>query len=380
MTTQQYISQLEKAYTNYLADVVLNKPFEPIILWGGKNKPSTTVELHDNTKQFQQFEKTDTKPGWTIEWEEWNSKKFGRQQWPKNISLLQETDLLFLLKKEREIESFKLIVKMLVEWKSDLRQWISQNVKDILPLKEVWPSITKVVDYLLANDVREYYLRSIPVPVHTKFIEKNEWLIVSLLQNLSPEKFSPSTSDIDSLLQLRKKPFLFTARWLDRECAKEFTSNMMVFGIITNDLRVANWRVDRIILTENETSLFQLPELSNTLALCSNGKTVSLFKDISLFANNNLFYWGDLDEDGFFILNHLRQYYPHAQSIMMDEATIELHEKEITIQPAKYKNMDMAGLQTHELAAYKILAGRNGRLEQEQLQHLYINNCLTALK
>ena len=65
---------------------------------------------------------------------------------------------------------------------------------------------------------------------------------------------------------------------------------------------------------------------------------------------------------------------------MMDEATIALHEKEITTQPAKYKNMEMEGLLPHEYSAYKILAERNGRLEQEQLQHLYINKCLTELK
>jgi len=379
MTKQQFISQLEKAYANYLADVVLNKPFAPIVLWGGKNKPSTTVELHDQTKLFQQLEKKPVKPGWTIEWEEWSSKKFGRQQWPASISVREETDLLFLLKKEKEAETFKLTVQMLTEWKSELPRWISQNVRDILPLKEVWSSIVKVVDYLLVNDVQEFFLRSIPVPVHTKFVKAHERLIVSLLQYLRPEKFSSQISDIENLLQLRRKPFFFTARWLDHDCAKAFTNNMIVLGITPEDLQMANWKIDKIILTENETSLYQLPELKNTLALCSNGKAVSLLENIPLLANTRLFYWGDMDEEGFFILHHLRQFYPHTQSIMMDEMTIVLHETEITIQPAKYKNIDMPALQSHEYAAYRMLAERNGRLEQEQLQYLYINNSVAAL-
>jgi hypothetical protein len=378
--TNQYMAQLEKAYTVYLAEVAFNNPFAPIVLRGGKNKPATTIELHDHTKLFQQLEKTTANPGWTIEWEEWSSKKFGRQQWPKNVSVLSETDLIFLLKKEREIETFRSIIKTLIEWRPDLRTWISQNVKDVLLLKEVWSSIIKVIDCLLVNDVREYYLRSVPVPVHTKFIKEHERIIVNLLQYLSPDKFSSQTSDIETVLQLRTKPFLFTARWLDAGCAKVFTNNMMVFGITTEDLHATNWMIERVILTENETSVYQLPELEGTLALCSNGKAVSLLKDIPLLAGDNLFYWGDMDEEGFFMLHHLRQLYPKAQSIMMDEATIALHEKEITTQPAKYKNMEMEGLLPHEYSAYKILAERNGRLEQEQLQHLYINKCLTELK
>lgn len=379
MATQQFILQLEKAYASYLADVALNKPFAPITLWGGKNKPSTTVELHDQTKFFQQSEKTASKPGWTIEWQEWSSKKFGRQQWPNTISVQLETDLLFLLKREKETETFKSTVQMLVQWKAELPRWISQNVKDILPLKEVWPSLTKVIDYLLVNNVQQYYLRSIPVPVHTKFIKENERITVSLLQYLSPEKFSNHVSDIEKLLQLRTKPFLFTARWLDADCAKAFTNNMAVFGITPEDLQNMTWRIDKVICTENETSLYQLPELHNTLALCSNGNTVSSLKNIPMLAVTKLFYWGDMDEMGFLMLHHLRQFYPHAQSVMMDEATIQLHEKEITIQPARYKATEMAGLKSYEHAAYKILAERNGRLEQEQLQHLYINKCMNEL-
>ncbi|MBV4356256.1 Wadjet anti-phage system protein JetD domain-containing protein [Pinibacter aurantiacus] len=377
MTKQQFISQLEKAYASYLADIVLGKAFASIVLRGGKNDPVTTIELHEQMKFFQQSEKTETKSGWTIEWEEWNSKKFGRQQWPKSISVQEESDLLFLLKKEKETEVFKSAVQMLTEWKPELPQWISQNVRDILPLKEVWPSLKKVVDYLLVNDVKEFYLRSIPVPVHTKFVEDHGRVIVSLLKYLKPEKFSSQISDLESLLDLRRKSFLFTARWLDRDCAKTFTNNMVVLGITPEDLQVVNWKIDKVILTENETSLYQLPELKNTLALCSNGKTVSLLKNIPLLANTRLFYWGDMDDEGFLMLNHLRQFYPLAQSVMMDQPTLDLHEAEITIQPVKYKNIDMPGLKPSEYAAYKMLAERNGRLEQEQLQHLYISKCVT---
>lgn len=36
-------------------------------------------------------------------------------------------------------------------------------------------------------------------------------------------------------------------------------------------------------------------------------------------------YWGDIDTHGFAILNQLRKYFPHAQSLLMDRETLLAH-------------------------------------------------------
>lgn len=41
-----YINQLNKRYVEYLKNLVRGASFVSIILRGGKNKPSSTLELH----------------------------------------------------------------------------------------------------------------------------------------------------------------------------------------------------------------------------------------------------------------------------------------------------------------------------------------------
>lgn len=64
MTNQFFIAQLEKQYLLYLRNVILDKPFQPIMLRGGKNKPDTMAELFEQVKLFQANEKEGNNKGW----------------------------------------------------------------------------------------------------------------------------------------------------------------------------------------------------------------------------------------------------------------------------------------------------------------------------
>jgi hypothetical protein len=47
--------------------------------------------------------------------------------------------------------------------------------------------------------------------------------------------------------------------------------------------------------------------------------------NIPVFNQSWIFYWGALDEDGFQMQHHFRQHYPHTQSLLMDEDTVQEH-------------------------------------------------------
>lgn len=47
MIRDQYIGYLERQYIPYLKNIILDVPFQPIVLRGGKNKPDTTGALHE---------------------------------------------------------------------------------------------------------------------------------------------------------------------------------------------------------------------------------------------------------------------------------------------------------------------------------------------
>jgi hypothetical protein len=372
MTGHIFITQLEKYYSFYLKGVILGLPFQPIVLRGGKNKPDTTVTLHEQIRIFQAFEKKENKKGWTIEWEEWVSKKLGRQQWPAVITVNTADDFLFLLKKEKEALAFNEQLKLLLQWRPAIKDWLANKPALVLDLSSSWPGICAVVDYLLNHDVSHHYLRSIPVPVHTKFIEQHKKVIHAILHYLNNEKFPLPDTDLEEALGLNRKPFLFPVRWLDNNLALRYTAGINPLAVSGQYLQQQAWSIERVILVENTTNLYLFPSIPNTLVICSHGKALHLLKEIPFLQNTELYYWGDLDEDGFAMLNAIRSYYDHITSLFMDDVTITCHQAELTVKGITYRKRELDLLQPHENRAYQLLLPGNLWLEQEKLHQSYI--------
>lgn len=367
MIEEHYLNQLKRRYKGYLSALVAGAPFEPIRLIGGKAKPSTTKELEESVRSFLRFQKTPDNPGWEINWENWTSKKLGVQQWPSEVVVTTETDMLYLLKKEKEVANFRNILQQLTSWNPKTLSWLSDHPERVLELKDKWKGICAVLDYLLQHDVSGRFIRSLPVPVHTKFIQQNSTLILALLKHLAPDRFTEEGKDLEDLLGLLRKPLLFPMRWLDISLARPHTAGMELIGVSSSILQSVSWPVKEIWLVENETNLYLLPYRPDAMALFARGNALPLLRNIPLFQQCRLLYWGDLDEDGFLMLHRFRQMYPHAESLLMNEATVKEHLNEIhTIQ---YRNLQIdLNLTPTERNACNILKERQGRIEQEQIR------------
>jgi len=138
-----YRKQLEHCYKSYLKDIVLGRPFDPVILRGQKNKPANTVDLYKAVSMFQQYEKPENGYGWKIEWEDWSSKKLGRQKWVSRVTVATEEDYLFLLKKEKEADAFKAQLKFLLDWQPSLQSFLAEKPERVLRYQEVWKDAQK---------------------------------------------------------------------------------------------------------------------------------------------------------------------------------------------------------------------------------------------
>jgi len=92
-------------------------------------------------------------------------------------------------------------------------------------------------------------------------------------------------------------------------------------------------------------------------------------------------YWGDLDTHGFGILNRVRAWLPHAESVLMDRETLLAHrdrwESESTA-----TNAALSRLNAGEEALYDDLVtdrlGPSVRLEQERIDWDWARARLTA--
>jgi hypothetical protein len=124
-----------------------------------------------------------------------------------------------------------------------------------------------------------------------------------------------------------------------------------------------------VFVTENEINFLTLPNLSNTIAIWSGGGfQVSYLKNIDWLKDKQFFYWGDIDAQGFQILNQFRNYFPKTIALMMDEETLSSFEFS-SGKPAS--NQTLLLLTEEELKLYNHLRENNIRLEQEKISQYF---------
>lgn len=81
--------------------------------------------------------------------------------------------------------------------------------------------------------------------------------------------------------------------------------------------------VERVFLTENEINALAYPPVRSGMVVFGVG--IDRLTQVSWLRDRELLYWGDIDTHGFTILDRLRANMPHACSILMDEATLQVH-------------------------------------------------------
>jgi hypothetical protein len=79
-----------------------------------------------------------------------------------------------------------------------------------------------------------------------------------------------------------------------------------------------------ILITENKDSALFFPEITDGIVIEGNGNAVIRLARIPwIVACPRIFYWGDLDAHGLVILDRLRSTGIDAESILMDQTTLD---------------------------------------------------------
>lgn len=121
-----------------------------------------------------------------------------------------------------------------------------------------------------------------------------------------------------------------------------------------------------------------LPSLDNSIAIFGSGYANQLLKNIAWLAKCPIFYWGDMDVDGFKILAQLRSHFPQTQSLMMNRQTYDAFQSfAVTVKPQVPEVLDCLSVPEQALCHY--LAVQGLRLEQERIRQETVNTCLTQL-
>lgn len=375
ITPREIKDKTERKYISFLQSLVEQRPFEKLVIRGDKSYTKSSLSefereiqlIHSHSKEKKGF-------GYSLDFQKVKTKYLGVQDLPISIYFDAETDFLKFLGKEKEVDSFKLSVeKILLEF-PELKDWIIKNPRKVIDNVNEWQNILPVCQYFKQNPKPNFYIRELPINVHTKFIERNKGIIRELLDVLIYEYVNTEEKEFEKRFYLKYAEPQIRFKVLDKTISDRFFSGINDIAIPVSQFEKLELPIRKVLVVENKTTLYTtltLPKMDDTIAIFGSGFSVFNLKNVRWFDNLKLLYWGDLDVQGFEILSQFRTYFPQAKSMLMDKQTFEKFFEDDKGTPTNISTG--LKLTNEEQELYNILKTNNWRLEQEKIPLEYVN-------
>lgn len=215
------------------------------------------------------------------------------------------------------------------------------------------PRLLATVEWFSQNPASELLARQVPVEgVDTKWLERHRGLVQRLVGAVT------GTTD----LGLRVEPRRFRVRVL----GAPIEGDIRDFTAPASELAGLGWRPGRVLVCENQQTMAALPDSLGLVAVHGNGLAAPGLGSVPWIRDARLAYWGDLDTHGFAILSLVRQALPHAESLLMDAATLARFRPLAGSEPLPFRGA-IGHLTASEQRALAELRRADLRLEQERI-------------
>ncbi|HET7116631.1 MAG TPA: Wadjet anti-phage system protein JetD domain-containing protein [Hanamia sp.] len=325
-------------------------------------------------EQLNHHAKPNRKYGYTLITEQRQFEKIGMQKVPIKVMIETLDDYLAITGKGKDFQAFCENYQLITREIPDLKDWIKAH-----PLKLIthntWKDTLRVCKYFISTPQPDLYIRQLPIEVHTKYIQENRVIIQSLLEFLIPDDLNPDEVKFEPRFHLKYAEPLIRIRFLDTSLS--LLEQITDISLMVSAFRRISVNCQNIFVVENLMNFLTLPSLDKTIALWSGGGfRVNSLRDIEWIKANRFFYWGDLDAQGFQILNQFRTYFPGTTAVMMDVETLSKFSFRSGT-PAGYQNLQR--LSETELKLYQYLQKNNIRLEQEKISQKYAEERIKKL-
>jgi hypothetical protein len=367
----------EQRYSSFLSSIVTGDNLFPLEFAIG-SLPKEYLDLSKAVNLLIDKSKQQIGYGYTLELETRRMHQHGSQSLPRKISIDTERDYLKLIKKEKEVVQFSLDIELIRIRVPALEQWICTYPLKIIEHRDRWDDLLKVCQYFQHTPKPNLYIRELPIQVHTKFIEQNQKIIRSLLEAMLPNEQLGSVDGekenvFEKRFSLKYREPLIRLRLLDRTLTAKYCFPANDFSLPVSAFnRLILLEGHHCFITENLMNFLTLPDLENSFAIFGSGYAVQGLKFTEWLSDCSIFYWGDLDADGFKILSQLRSYFPHVISIMMDAKTFGTFQ-EFSVPVPATKSENLQYLTAEEATLYNYLVIHQKRLEQERISQDYVD-------
>lgn len=371
----------ERKYAGYLRAVAQGQAFRKMVIRGDKTySKSSLPEFEKEIQSIYRASKANKGYGYTIAYQRVRTKTLGIQDLPTSIYFETETDYLRFLGKEEEVDHFREDVALILAAFPELEPWIIQNSLKVVRYHNRWADLMKVCRFFRDNPRPRMYIRELPVPVHTKFIEWHKGILSELLDILNPEYGETQSREFEKRYHLKYSEPQIRFKILDEHIPGKYFSDVDDLAIPLSQFAALDLPVKRVLVVENKTTLYTtltLPDMAGTIAIFGSGYGVSNLREVEWLLHVEMLYWGDIDVQGFEILSQLRQYFPHTQSVLMDSDTFdEFFEKDAGVPSSVGVSLSLTG---PEQELYDLLKANNWRLEQEKIPVSYVKEVFSRL-
>lgn len=370
ITPKELLAKANKIVFKIIAAHLKGESKFPLLMPSNKQvSGSNFSDWKNDLVPLHQYSKAVRKKGYSVDWKEKNINGT-KQSVPAKIYFDAIEDFLHFVEMENEFLKILSARAMLINNFPLIEQWANDNPTVLLNNYSAWPEIIKVCKYFASNQPpHPYYIRELPIEVHSKFIEQNANLLKKILDLLLPEEWrNIASNDFSERYFLRKVSVYTQIRILDDGLKPHLGYDEC--SLTLEDAAWIKWVPENVFIIENQICFLTFPKVKNSVAIFGEGFKSRLSKDIPWLNKTNLYCWFDLDTAGFEMLNMIREHYPKASSFLMDEKTYSQFQNFAVDNKGKKKTLPL--LSPDEKKIYQFLMDNNKRLEQERICQSYI--------
>lgn len=343
-----------------------------------------------------------------LELREFRHRVLGLCAVPDAIWLDSLDDALALIGQTREAARFVTLVASTRAQNAALLLWLTHRPLLALELSDAWARLLAVVAWLQTHPRPDVYLRQVDLPgVDSKFLETHRVVLAELFDlALPPSAIDPTAIGLSQFCRrygFKDKPLRVRLRVLDpalrllhiHSGADDTASTLPSSDVKAQpsaadqditltqaDFERLDWPVQHVFMTENEVNFLAFPPVPGSVVIFGAGYGFDALAQASWLQRCPLHYWGDIDTHGLAILDQLRAHFPHAQSLLMDRATLLAHPSQWGHEPQPVLR-DLPRLSAEELSLYNDLRdnrlGHQLRLEQERISFAALQRALNLL-
>lgn len=367
ITPNEIKKKATSKYKAYLQSIVEGESFNPIVIIGDKRPNENTAKFEEELTQLIGRSKEKIGYGYTIEYQTVKTKRHGIQDVPISISFQTEYDYLKYINEEKATAKFKKDITCILSSFPELKDWIYKY-----PVKVIdndWESLLKVCKYFKDSPKPHLYIRELPIQVHTKFIENKKSIIRELLDIVIAEKNNDDEKQFERRFNLKYDEPIVRFRILDNAISQQLFGGLDDLSIPISEFQNLSLPIQTVYVVENKINMLTFPIRKDSIVIWGHGFGVDIMKNVEWLNSKKIYYWGDLDVQGFQILSEFRTQFKQVQSFFMDRYTFD---KYFEGDKGTVTNVEKElCLTQEECDMYNFLKENNFRLEQEKIPYEY---------